>query len=166
MRGADLVHWLGFGLGYRYAPKVLLKWFWQHEPQGRLDLPIEERLQLMLSRSKSLTNEKDLEVMKDEDFLRMGLRSTEECFKLGFDAVAQDGKLMSSPWGFRIEDTRSDLPVKLWYGKQDSFVPLNHGEQIAVRLGGRAHLRVEDETHGSLQVKYKAEIFEELVKHL
>jgi pimeloyl-ACP methyl ester carboxylesterase len=65
-----------------------------------------------------------------------------------------------------VEDIRPDLPVQLWYGKQDSIVPLHHGEQIVVRLGGRAVVRVEDETHASLQVRFQEEILENLVKSL
>ncbi|OCK75658.1 alpha/beta-hydrolase [Lepidopterella palustris CBS 459.81] len=168
MRGAGLPQWLGFTLGYPYAPSFVLKWWWQREPAGRLDLTDEERLEILvqhISKSKASANKKDLEVM-DEDVLRMSLRSARECFSHGYDAAVQDGRLMSTEWGFRIEDIRPDLPVQLWYGKQDSSVPLNHGEQIAVRLGGRAHLRVEDETHASLQIKYQEEILENLIRSL
>jgi pimeloyl-ACP methyl ester carboxylesterase len=66
--------------------------------------------------------------------------------------------------GFRIEDIRPELPVHLWYGKLDSFVPPNHGVQIAARLGGRAYLRLEDETHASIVVNRMREILEHLVR--
>jgi pimeloyl-ACP methyl ester carboxylesterase len=169
LAGADWIHWLGFAVGYPYAPSFMLKWWWQYEPAGRLDLTDEGRLQLLLhriSKSKASMNEKDLEVSKDEDLLRMSLRSSRESFAHGFDAVAQDGRLMCTDWGFRVQDIRPDLPIQLWYGKQDTFVPISHGEQIAARLGGRAQFRAEDETHGSLQVKYQEEIVEDLVKYL
>jgi pimeloyl-ACP methyl ester carboxylesterase len=60
--------------------------------------------------------------------------------------------------GFRIEDIRKDLPVQLWYGKDDCFVPAHHGVQIAARLGGddgRVVLRVEDNTHASISQRWK-----------
>lgn len=83
----------------------------------------------------------------------------------GFDGLLQDGKVMCMDYGFRIEDIRPDLPVQLWYGKLDTFVPLNHGVQIAARLGGRAHLRVEDETHASISgQRMKGEILRDLVR--
>jgi len=66
-------------------------------------------------------------------------------------------------FGFRIEDIRSDLPKKLWYGKMDTFVPLNHGEQIAKRLGGSANLRVLDETHASIFFNNRKEILEHMI---
>ena len=131
-----------------------------------MDLTDEKRLELLqqcVSKSEATAHEKDLDVMKDEDILRLLLRSTRESFAQGFDGVRQDGKLMSLDHGFRIEDIRHDLPVRLWYGKLDVYVPLRHGEQIAARLGGRAHLRVEDETHASISAKRKKEILEDLL---
>jgi hypothetical protein len=50
--------------------------------------------------------------------------------------------------------------------KADNFVLLNHGEQIAGQLGGRAQLRVECETHRSMQIRYLEEILENLVRSL
>ncbi|TAQ91199.1 hypothetical protein B7494_g488 [Chlorociboria aeruginascens] len=167
MRGSNFVHWIGFTFGFHYSPSFLLRWFWQREPTGRLDLTDEKRLELWLQREskpKATVHEKDIELLKDEDFLRVSLRSCRESFAQGFEGVRQDGKLISSDFGFRIEDIRPDLPVQLWYGKHDTFVPLNHGVQIAARLGGRAHLRVEDETHGSISMNLKRQYLEDLVR--
>ncbi len=74
--------------------------------------------------------------------------------------------MICTDFGFRIEDIRHDLPVQLWYGKYDTHVPLNHGKQIAARLGGRASLRVEDETHASISQKWKKEELEDLIKSM
>jgi hypothetical protein len=164
MSGANWVHWAGFTFGWRYSPLLLVRWFLQHDPTGRVDLTDEQRLELMLqpSRLKAL-NEKDLAIMKDEDILRMILRSTREAFAQGFDWVRQDGKLMCMDFGFRIEDIPSDLPVKLWYGKLDTFVPPNLGEQFAKRLGGKADLKLMDETHASIFFNNRKEILEHMI---
>ncbi|PGH14294.1 hypothetical protein AJ79_03116 [Helicocarpus griseus UAMH5409] len=168
MAGANWASWAGFTLGYRYFPTAT-QWYLQRQPTARLDLADENRLQLLLqafSGSKATAHEKDLEIMRDKDYLRLILRSNRESFAHGGDGVVQDGKLMSTDFGFRIEDLRPDLPVQLWYGKHDTIVPLNHGEQIAARLGGRADLRVEDETHGSIQVNWREEILKDLVRSM
>ena len=55
--------------------------------------------------------------------------------------------------------------TEAWYGKQDIFVPANHGVQLAKRLGSRAHLRIEDEVHASLTWAYRKEISADLIKH-
>ncbi|KAF2272864.1 alpha/beta-hydrolase [Westerdykella ornata] len=165
-RGAILPLYLGFTFVYPYFPG-LVKWYWRRwEPVGRLDLTDEQRLQLILERlGKSKLHPRDRETL-DEGVLRMHVRSTRECFSQGFDAVAQDARLMTSKWGFRVEDIREDLEVQLWYGTQDTNIPLRHGEGIAAKLGGRAKLRVEDETHGSMQIRYLEEIVESLVARL
>ena len=77
-----------------------------------------------------------------------------------------EGRIYTSDPGFKIEDINPELPVQLWYGKQDNNVPLRMGEQIAVRLGGRAAMRVEDETHISLVMNYREQVLEELLKCL
>jgi len=169
MRGANFLNWVGFTFGWRYSPAIFMRWFFQREPAGRLDWSDEKRLELLqqrVSRSRATAHEKDLEVMTDEDFLRLYLRSTRESLAQGFDGLLQDGKVMCMDYGFRIEDIRPDLPVRLWYGKHDTYVPLNHGKQIAARLGGRAYLRVEDETHASISQNWKKEVLEDLIKSM
>ncbi|EAS37463.3 uncharacterized protein CIMG_02817 [Coccidioides immitis RS] len=140
---------------------------------ARLDLSDEKRLELLQqdvsSRSGSKATlsrevEKELEVMRDEDVLRLFLRTSRESFAHGCDPTVQDGRLVSTDFGFQVEDIRSDLPVQLWYGKHDSSVPLNHGVQIAARLRGRAHLRVEDESHWSISNNRREEYLEALLR--
>ncbi|PGH02387.1 hypothetical protein GX51_04695 [Blastomyces parvus] len=167
MSGADFVHWVGFTFGWRYARPIFIRWFFQREPAARLDLSDEERLELtqqLVAKSEATAHESDLKVFKDMDFLRLYLRSARESYAQGFDWVTQDGRLVASDFGFRIEDIRPDLPVQLWYGKHDRFVPLNHGEQIAARLGERAHLRVEDESHAGVSQNLKEEILKALIQ--
>jgi pimeloyl-ACP methyl ester carboxylesterase len=115
-------------------------------------------------KSKATYHPKDFVFVGDEDTFRLSLRSQRESFAQGCDAVLLDGKLMSSDFGFRVEDIRPDLPVQLWYGKHDTFVPLRHGEQIAARLGGRAQLRVADETHASIPINFREEILRDLLR--
>ncbi|SPO07013.1 uncharacterized protein DNG_09707 [Cephalotrichum gorgonifer] len=165
MKGANLINRVGFGWGYRYVTPTLARWFWSREPQGRTDISDEERVQLMLERGfRGNPSQKDLDFLKDEEYLRVASRSAREAFSQGFEGVALDGKLSALDFGFRVEDIRKDLPVQLWYGKQDTFVPPNHGVQIAARLGGRATLRLEDETHASLYTNCRAKILEELLR--
>jgi pimeloyl-ACP methyl ester carboxylesterase len=102
--------------------------------------------------------------MSDPEFHLQYLRATREAFVQGYDGALLDGKLCCLDFGFRVEDIRPDLPVQLWYGKRDVFVPPNHGVQLAKRLGSRADIRLEDETHACLPVNFKKEIIENLIK--
>jgi pimeloyl-ACP methyl ester carboxylesterase len=158
MKGARWLNWIGFTFGYHYTPRIFNRWFWQSQICGRLDWSDEKRLERHMKEfldSKPTAHEKDFEVMTDEDNARRFLLSSRESFSQGFDAALQDGRLLSEDFGFRIQDIRPDLPMQLWYGKHDVFVPLNHGETIAKRLGDRATLRVEDETHASIFFKWR-----------
>ncbi|KAF2257673.1 alpha/beta hydrolase fold protein [Lojkania enalia] len=164
MSGANWVNWIGFTFGWRYSFVAAIRWFFRLEPAARLELTDEERFELHMQRMSRLTNEKDLEVLNDADFAQLFLRTARESYRQGFDAVTDDGRLICLDYGFRIEDIRSDLPVHLWYGKQDAHVPLNHGQQIAARLGDRAQLRVEDDTHASIWLKWKEEVLKDMIK--
>ena len=36
------------------------------------------------------------------------------------------------PWGFELEEIR--VPVQVWHGGQDLFVPVTHGKWVAARV--------------------------------
>lgn len=166
MSGAQLVNRIGFPYGMRYSTSFLNRLFWRRDAIGRVDLCDEQRLEMVLQqveKSKSKMSERELAVMSNPDFHREYLKSTREAFAQGYDGVLLDGKLCCLDFGFRVEDIRPDLPVHLWYGKQDVNVPPNHGVQLAKRLGNSAHLRIEDDTHACVTVYWKKEILENLI---
>lgn len=168
MKGARLINRIGYSsYGLPLCPSFINRWFWRREPIGRVDLTDEERLDMAMQQveaSKSTISEKELEIMNDLEFHKAYLKSTREGFAQGYDGVLLDGRLCCLDFGFKVEGIRPDLPIHLWYAKQDVLVPANHGVQLAKRLGSRAVLRLEDETHVSLTVKYKREILESLLK--
>ncbi|OAL33846.1 hypothetical protein AYO20_06857 [Fonsecaea nubica] len=170
MKGARWLNWIGFTFGYRYTPYFINRWFWQTQTMGRMDLSDEERLarhmKEFVTPPKTPAEQKDHEVMKDPVNASRFMRASRATFAQGYDTTLQDGRLLSSPLGFRIEDIRPDLPVQLWYAKMDVNVPPYHGETIAQRLGGQAVLRVEDETHSSLFFNRREEFLAELVKSI
>ena len=119
MSGMNWANWLGFTLGYRYLPG-LVRWYWKRDITAQLNLTDEKRLELMqLKISKSKLHEKDVEIMKDDDVLRLFLRSCREHFAQGFDGTLADGKLICTDFNFHVEDIRPDLPVQLWYVSPD-----------------------------------------------
>jgi pimeloyl-ACP methyl ester carboxylesterase len=169
MRGARWVNWLGFAFGYRYAPSFLNRLFWRSQICARVELSKDERLASHMrefANPKSVSEKKDQAAMTDEVNARRFLRSSAEAFAQGYDGALQDGKVLSSMWGFRIEDIRSELPMDLWYGRLDVNVPLNHGETIARRLSGRVTLRVEEETHASIFFNWREEFLLEMVRSI
>lgn len=160
MAGAGIMHRIAFPTGWRYAPVSLVRWNLSRDPAFNLSISDTERLKLWQhpTRLSKITHPRELEVMQDTDYLQLSLQGMREALAQGWEWICQDGALMCMNWGFRIEDVRKDLPVQLWHGKDDTFVPVNHAVQIAKRLGDRAELRVEQDTHGSISHRWKREV--------
>lgn len=89
--------------------------------------------------------------------------STRDGLAPGDDGWWDDSWAMIQPWGFRVEDIR--LPLMLWHGRQDQFVPFQHGQWLAARIPGiEAHLSDED-GHLTLIQRRIPEVHEWLLKH-
>jgi pimeloyl-ACP methyl ester carboxylesterase len=73
-----------------------------------------------------------------------------------------DGCATLHPWGFEFEATR--VPVQLWHGAQDKFVPFQHGQWLAAHIPGvEAHLT---ETDGHLTLLDRVpEVHDWLLRH-
>lgn len=159
---------LGFTVAYPLIPTGV-RFMFQSSPVGRVDLTDQARLEMLLqqvaaTKPRNAADEIVHKAMKDHNGNLRALRSCREAFSQGFYHVGFDGQLMAGRYGFRIEDIRQELPFQLWYGTLDTMTPINHGRQIAARLGERAQLRVSEDNHGSLQVRYKREAWETLLK--
>src|ERR1700682_2948387 len=61
----------------------------------------------------------------------------------GIEGWWDDGWAMLQPWGFDVRAI--DVPMMLWHGRHDKFVPFQHGEWLAHAIPGvDAHLTEED----------------------
>lgn len=167
MKGANWGHWAAFPYGWRYTPVWILRWYFSRDVFGQFDLTDEQRLEKLKSPDflKKVTPH-DLPIYKDENNLRMMLRGTREANIQGFAGIKEDAQVWCVPWEFKVEDIREDLPIQLWYGKNDTFVPPVHGIQIAARLSGRAEFHLEDETHTSIFFSSKRQAIVDILKHM
>ena len=79
------------------------------------------------------------------------------------DGWIDDDFVFVNPWGYRLEDIR--VPVQLWHGAHDRFVPIAHGRWLAERIPGvDAHLTDED-GHLTIQLRRIGEVHAWLVEH-
>jgi len=89
----------------------------------------------------SLCSEVDRRAMTDElvDFF---LRQMREGVAPGDAGMRDDGLSTILPWGFTPSQIR--VPVQVWHGDQDRFVPVSHGRWIAERIPNvEAHIEPE-----------------------
>jgi pimeloyl-ACP methyl ester carboxylesterase len=64
-------------------------------------------------------------------------------------------------WGFELDSIR--VPVSIWHGRQDRFVPVSHGEWLAANVPcARSHL-LEGEGHISLSRHRYGDVLDELL---
>ncbi|KAF1972958.1 alpha/beta hydrolase fold protein [Bimuria novae-zelandiae CBS 107.79] len=167
-KGGMFAHKLAFPYGWRYTPVPIMSYAMKNIFNGwvgRTDLPIEERVRKMLQPSFLAKHyPKDLEIMKDEDALWTMCTSANKAYGHSFEGASQDGYVTCCSWGFKISDIRKDLPVQMWYGKQDMNVPISHGDYIAAQLGERAEYHVSNDTHTSVFFNQKEEAIKEVLK--
>jgi len=152
-------NYIGWTWGMTYLPWMIRMWA-ARQPMGSLKLTDEKRFEWFMSDlvSAPSPSPKDVDVWLNHEYIyRQHMRSTRESFVNGVGSMTDDGALMAGKWEFRTEDIRKDLPVQLWYGKQDVNVPANHGVVLKQRLGANATLRLQDETHASLEANFKEE---------
>lgn len=164
--GMNITSWLGWTYGQRLAPS-LVRWWMTREPGARLDLSEDERMKSIrdaFENGKSSMHAKDVEMFGDHSWMYMHMRRSAEYYVQGTEGFSQDFRLLSSDFGFKIEDIRKDLPVRLWHGRLDNMAPLQHAEKVAARIGDNAHLEITDDTHASIWWNRKEDFLRELVE--
>jgi len=75
----------------------------------------------------------------------------------------EDNIAEMEPWGFSFADVQ--MPVQLWHGAHDRFVPFQHGQWLAAHIPGvDAHLTDVD-GHITLSVNRVPEVHDWLLQH-
>lgn len=79
------------------------------------------------------------------------------------DGWWDDGMASLKPWGFAVQSIR--VPLQVWHGRLDRFVPFGHGEWLAANIPtAEAHLTDED-GHGSVVQRYVPQLHAWLLEH-
>jgi pimeloyl-ACP methyl ester carboxylesterase len=79
----------------------------------------------------------------------------------GISGWLDDDLAFVRPWGFSVEEIR--VPVSVWQGREDRFVPLSHGEWLAAHVPGAGSNLLEGEGHISLSRHRYGDVLDELL---
>jgi pimeloyl-ACP methyl ester carboxylesterase len=82
---------------------------------------------------KSLLSPVDAEALTGE-LARWLTESQKDGLSAGDQGWWDDGVAHLTSWGFDLHDIR--VPVKIWHGRQDRFVPVQHGQWLAGSVPG------------------------------
>ncbi len=81
---------------------------------------------------ESSSTEEDKALLRQPDTLDKFLESQHVAFSQGTEGVVQDLLLQYRDWGFRLKDVR--MPVHVYQGVQDRFVPWQFGAHLAEQM--------------------------------
>jgi pimeloyl-ACP methyl ester carboxylesterase len=120
---------------------------WEEKAASESNEMLTTTIEELLESWRSLLSPVDLEVTTAEvgAYMVAALRSG---LAPGPGGYVDDAVAILEPWGFDPSDI--EVPVLLWHGRQDRFVPFGHGQWLAARIPGvDAHLS-EDDGHLTL----------------
>ncbi len=88
---------------------------------------------------------------------------THEGLAAGGEGWWDDGVAHLEPWGFDLKTIR--VPVQLWHGRHDRFVPFQHGEWLASKIPGVDPHLTDVDGHITLLQRRVPEVHAWLLEH-
>jgi pimeloyl-ACP methyl ester carboxylesterase len=110
---------------------------------------------------KSLLSPADAQVFTGE-LAEWVARSAHDGLAVGDQGWWDDGVAHLSDWGFALSDIRT--PIKVWHGRQDRFVPVQHGEWLAAAIPAAEAEINESDGHLTLIARI-GEVHDWLLRH-
>jgi pimeloyl-ACP methyl ester carboxylesterase len=103
----------------------------------------------------------DAEIM-DGEVAEYLLFASQHGLEHGIDGWVDDDRAFVTPWAFDPADVR--VPVALWHGEADRFVPVTHARWLAERIpGAEAHIS-RDDAHMTIVIRRIPEVHEWLTR--
>jgi pimeloyl-ACP methyl ester carboxylesterase len=123
---------------------------------------LETTPETLLEAWKSLLSPADLEALSGE-FAASVVRSIHDGLAPGEQGWWDDGVAHMAAWGFELGSIR--VPVKVLHGRQDRFVPFQHGQWLAEHIPGAESHLTEADGHLTLLVNEIPAVHEWLLSH-
>jgi pimeloyl-ACP methyl ester carboxylesterase len=106
-----------------------------------------------------LLSPRDRELMADQRRAAAVGESMKESLRQGATGGGWDNVAWVGPWG--VDPTTISRPVFLWYGDEDRFAPLAHGEWLRDNVPGAQYVLRKGEGHLGF-MEHTAEMFSAL----
>jgi pimeloyl-ACP methyl ester carboxylesterase len=116
----------------------------------------------VISAFKTLLSPLDAAVLTG-DFAEWLVRGMDDGLAPGDQGWWDDGVAHLSDWEFALDSIR--VPVKVWHGRHDRFVPLQHGQWLAAHVPGAESALSDTEGHLTVPVGKIGDVHEWLLSH-
>ena len=113
----------------------------------------------VLAEMGDLVSPPDAAVLTGEfaEFSASGLR---EALRGGIWGWFDDDVAILGDWAFALD--RIEVPVRIWHGREDRFVPVSHGQWLAEHVAGATAHILDGHGHLSLALAHFGEILDDL----
>ena len=130
--------------------------------RGQAETMLDDDPEALAHALRSLLSPPDAAILTGE-FAEYLHAATREAIGERLDGWIDDDFVFVNPWGFELDAI--SVPVQLWHGAQDRFVPISHGEWLAERIPGvDSHLSAED-GHLTIELDRIGEVHDWLLEH-
>ena len=92
-----------------------------------------EKLRQMWQKSLKYFSSRDRAVLEKPEEAELECDIFRQVYKQGTEGHIAEAKLMTSHWGFDLEDVKYDK-IQMWYGSADVNTPVRMGEYMQKRL--------------------------------
>lgn len=107
----------------------------------------------------------DRTILEDKQVAELFMRNQQEALKQGTEGAIQDLEVQWAPWSFSLKDIH--VPVHIYQGKQDTFVPWKFGEHMANTIPGASLTLLPDSGHlMPLDPAFQDQIFKLVLKYI
>lgn len=128
---------------------------WEQKSRNDRDQMMAWTRETLRTEFLSLCSEVDRAALTDEvaDYL---LTAMKEGLQGGAEGMREDSLSTIRPWGFDLSTVR--VPVQIWHGGQDLFVPSSHGRWVAQHLPRAETHFLPTEGHLSIWLRHVPDV--------
>ena len=137
--GMIFLHRLGFTVG-RYLPWSIWYLVVKYLFRGIAADPTTA-----IDRDQDTWPPADREILTTPEIRELCIRSDTEAYRHGLLAYAWDARLLTRPWGFKLEEIK--VPVHLWHGTLDNSTTLMMARYMEKKIPNCKLTVCEDEAH-------------------